>query len=244
MIRRIRGDDAGTTIVELAVTMLIMSIVAVATLTLVIGFERSNAQNMARQDQIDEVRTAVLHVSTTLRSAVAPSQLPECSDGSCPDDAFIEASGYLMRFYANLDNPDGSVGPSRVEYYLDGTTLMQAVQVPDSAVPGPSGFQYCDARADGASAACAARLTEMPLAFNVVQDASTPLFSYYKQGAVEMVPASGGSLTAAELANVLSVDVHVVSQVAQAEKADPTEVVQRVTLPNSQILIRQNEEDS
>lgn len=237
--------DAGFSLTELMVSMFITSLVIVTTVALTITFQRTNAQNFSRQEQIDTARSAVEAMSKAVRTAVKPAQL-SCSTCTVDPEAFLEASGVSMRFYANLNNPGNSVGPSRVTYTLlttgpDAGNLVEKIQVPDSNVPTGAGYQYCDAEAVGASAVCKGRLTVRPVAFGVVNDAASPIFRYYDQGGALMTPASGTSLSAAQLENILAVELLVTVQADNAVKAPPTSYIQYIMLPNAQAVIRLEE---
>jgi type II secretory pathway pseudopilin PulG len=235
-------DDRGTSLVELVVVMLILGLVVAATVALTIGFQRTTSQNITRQDQIDVARTAVERMSKTIRTAVKPSQLTSGCAG-CVADAFVKAEAYSVQFYANLDNQDNSVGPSRIIYTVptsgaDAGVLVEKVQRPDSNVPTATGYTYCDAEAVGATADCRSRLSTQQLAVGVVTNGANPLFSYYDPNGSVMTPAVGGSLAAGDLVNVLSIEIDVNIETPNVTRAGPTEYIQRVTLPNSQAVLR------
>lgn len=242
------GDDAGISLTELVVTMLVLSIVVIATTSLTIGFSRTNAENMSRQEQIDTARSAVESMSRTIRAAIKPSQLTGCGAG-CTEDAFLVGSATAVRFYANVDNSGNSVGPSRVAYELSTTgatagQLIESIQVPDSPTPTVSGYQYCNATAPSASEACKARLKTRPVAFGVQAGDAAPIFKYYDASGTRMTPPTSGSLTNSELARVLSVEMVVTVQAQNATRAVPTTYIQRIMLPNAQAVIRQGEEET
>ncbi len=241
-----RGDD-GTSLAELLVTMIIFGIVVIATASLTIGFQRSNAQNLSRQNQIDDARSAIQAMSKTLTSSVKPAQLPACASATCPEEAFIYASDFGVKFYANLNNAGNVVGPSRVEYQVVTTgpnagQLIESIQTPDSNTPGPSGsYEYCDATIVGASATCKAHLRSQPIAFHIVAGSGAPLFQYFDQTGTAYVPPVGGSLSSAQMSHMLSVQLDVRSMAA-TQTSGATEYIQRVTLPNAAALIRQLQE--
>lgn len=241
-MRRLRtgARDAGTTMTELVVTMFILSLVVVATMTLTIGFERTTAENVKRQDQIDAGRVAVERMTRNLRVAVKPSQL-SASCAGCTADAFVSGNRFAVQFYANLDNANGAVGPSRVTYTV-GTVngvagvLQEKLQVPDSAVPSTSGWSYCNAEAPTATAACKARLKVRRLATGVMTTGA-PLFSYFDENGAAMTPASSG-LSAENLQRVLAIELTVEVGSPGAIRPDSTTYVQRVLLSNSYALLR------
>lgn len=240
------GPDAGTSLTELAITMMIMGVVIAATAMLVIGAQRTNTQTMNRVDQIQEARNGVERMSRTLRASVMPSQLLSSCAG-CTEDAFIEGAAYEVQFYSNIDNPGNTVGPSRVTYEITETApgvgdLVQTVQVPNSPVPTATGYAYCNPVTD-TSAACQARVTRQVVARDVLVDASRPMFTYYDLNGAQLVP-SAGTLTADQLRLVLAIEVRIEVQKQASSQALPTEYIQRIMLPNAQAIIRAGEEET
>jgi len=232
--------DGGFSLTELMVTMFIMGIVVAATVSLTIGFERTNAENVSRQDQIDTTRTAVEAMSKSLRTAVKPAQLTSNCSG-CIEDAFLQGTDYSVQFYANLNNPMNSIGPSRVTYTLVTTgptagQIIETVQTPSPpGVVTGTGYQYCADVSASASAVCQASFSTRPVAFGALATTGTPMFKYYDASGGRMtLPLSGD-----QLAHVLSIEIVVTVQSTNATKPHPTTYVQRVTLPNAQAVIRE-----
>ena len=97
---------AGMTLVELMVVMIVSSIIAVLTVTLVIGVMRTNSRNVVRQDQVDAARVAVESMGKTLRASVKPSQLSSGCGRQSP-----AAAMYGIRFIPSnfLISPDGVI---------------------------------------------------------------------------------------------------------------------------------------
>ncbi|WP_426592051.1 prepilin-type N-terminal cleavage/methylation domain-containing protein [Cellulomonas sp. McL0617] len=248
-IRRRLGDrDRGTSLVEMLMTMIIFGIVIAATASLTIGFARTNGQSVSRQDQIDVARTTVETVSKKLRTAVMPSQLTSTCT-LCTQDAFVVGKDYSVQFYANINNPGNTVGPSRVTYAITATgtgvgTLVEKVQTPDSNVPTSSGYVYCDAEASGATSLCKARLNTQTLARGVQTATGTPMFAYYDGAGTRLLPASGASLSATDLSHVLAIELTVTVQAQNTTRVRPTTYIQRLTLPNAQAILRQEDDGS
>ncbi|HEY0118357.1 MAG TPA: hypothetical protein VGC04_06235 [Cellulomonas sp.] len=234
------------TLTELAVVMLILGIIVAATATLSIGFTRTNAQNTSRQTQIDDARQGVERISETLRTAVKPSQLLSTCTGCGDVDAFMQGADLSVQFYANIDNPGNSVGPSRTTYTVatsgaDAGVLVEKLQTPESAQPGNSGYQYCDAEATNASSECKGHLKVRRIAAGVQTNA--PIFKYYDASGARLDTSSGG-LVEGDLEKVLSIEVVLTVQSTDVTKPDPTTYIQRITLPNAEAVLRQDQEDN
>jgi prepilin-type N-terminal cleavage/methylation domain-containing protein len=233
-IRRL-GADAGMSLTELLVTMFITSILIAGTATLVVGVSRTNGANIDRTDQVDTARVGVERMVQALRTSVMQSQLG-CS--GCTADAFIQGADYGAQFYANINNAGGTVGPSKVTYRIVTTgtgtgDLRQTIQRPDSATPSPTlGFQYTNT----------ANIVDTVIARGVRTDTGAPMFAYFDGASARLVPTSG-ALTAAQLKNVLAIEVQLTVQ-TPSQRARPTTYVQRLLLPNAEAVIRQNEETS
>lgn len=237
-----RRVDEGLSLVELAVTMMIMGIVVATTATLVIGAQRTNSQTIARLDQVESARTAVERMSRTLRASVMPSQLLQSCAG-CTEDAFIRGADFGVQFYANINNPGNTVGPSRVTYDVIETTpgvadLVQTIQIPSSRIP--TGYHYCNPAVD-TTPKCLSEVKRITVARNLLTTSGFPMLTYYDQGGVQLVP-SAGVLTAAQLGAVLSIELRVTVQQQVSYRAQPTTYIQRIMLPNAQAVIRQGEE--
>jgi type II secretory pathway pseudopilin PulG len=247
-----RDREAGTSLAELLVSMLILGVIVIAVATIAIGFQRSTGQIAARQDQVDGARTASERMAKVMRTAVKPSSLMNCTAAACSDiDAFLAATPTTMKFYANLNNPKNAVGPSQVSYTVatsgvDAGKLIERVQTPDSATPDTAiGYTYCDATLATATPDCKLRLKVQTLATGVVVDSTHTLFSYFSDtdSVNAMVPAgAGSSLTAAQIDQVLSVELRPTVQSTSNTKPKPTTYIQRILLPNQQAVLRTDEE--
>lgn len=232
--------DAGLTLVELMVATAITGLVAILTTTLVIGVQRTNQENVLRQDQVDHARVAVEAMSRTLRSAVKPSQVTRACSVGCEDiEAFQQGSRFRVQFYANVDNENNAVGPRRVTYEVPLTgaeagTLVETVQRPNAADPSNGIYQYCTPGSSG----CADRIATRTLARDVVTS-SRALLRYFDAAGTELVPPANGSLTAAQLRSVLSVELTVIVESAEGGvRPKPTTYIQRILMPNAQAVIK------
>jgi len=245
--RRRAQDDSGLTLVELIVSMMIFAVVVAGTLQLSIGLEHSTAENISRQDQVDEGRVATEAMTKNLRTAVIPSQLTNSCTDLCAA-SFVQGQAYSVQFYANVNNAGNQVGPSRVSYTLStsGSTagqLTEKIQVPDTNVAGSSGYVYCDAEASGATPECKARLRTMIIARGVRSDTGVPIFQYYDTDGNILTPrAANNALSADDLAKVFAIEITLTTASVHVTKAGSTTYIQRVTLPNSNAVMRSDKD--
>lgn len=247
------SPDAGTTLVELITVMFVLSIVVATLATLAIGFTRTNAENVSRQTSLDDARGAVERMSETLRTAVKPSQLISVCSETCSEvDAFMAGTDFSVQFYANIDNPGNTVGPSRITYTLptsgsDAGVLTETVLTPEDVVPatpvvdpGTDGYVYCNPLATGATEECKSHYQTRRLSIGVL--GAKPVFAYYDRYGARLT-VTGTGLTSSQLDDVLAIELTVSVQSTTVTKANPTTYIQRITLPNAQAVLRQGEDE-
>ena len=232
LLRRMRRSDDGVTLTELIVTMVVLGVLVSATVLMVSASMRVSSGNKERLDQSNTATIAMQRVSRTLRTAVLQSQLTTtCTLAICTESAFLKGTPTSVQFYADVDNPKNTVGPSRVTYDVTGGVLTETVQKPDSPIPDASGYRYC---APGAG--CQIRTTV--LATDV--SSTTPIFSFYTAlDAVNAITlATGAQLTADQLKSVDSIDVSLNVQRAGGANVAGASMIQRVALPNADSVVR------
>jgi prepilin-type N-terminal cleavage/methylation domain-containing protein len=219
---RSTGGDGGFTLTEMLVTISILGVVLAGVQTALIMTQRSVSDQAIRVDQVQEGRQAIESVTKNLRTAVLPSQLNgTCT--SCNLAAFIQGTTTSVQFYANVNNVDNIVGPSRVTYAVNASNqLIETVQAPNAHAATDFNYQYCTPGTGG----CVVR--SRVLARNVVP--GTQLFTYYDITGVSLGTAT---LDATKLALVDSVDVIISLQSSSASRIPPTTFTSRVNLPNA-----------
>jgi type II secretory pathway component PulJ len=228
-MRNTQRRESGSTLVELSVAMLIFSVLLVACATLYLGSLRSASATQGRLDEINDGRIAISAMGRSLRTAILPSQLYDTA--STETAAFIEATPVSIRFYANIDNPGNSVGPSKVTYAIVDGELRETVQQPNPPTATSKAFIYCTP-----GPTCPTR--NKVLARGVVSSGA-PIFSYYDQLGTRL---TGDSLTAAQLEIVDSVDVAVTVQKPRVAGGGSTYAL-RIALPNHDAVVRAENED-
>lgn len=203
------GDDRGTTLVELVVTMVIFAVLMSSVATLTLGIQRTDRGTVARVDRTADAWIALRTMSRSISRAVVPTAL-----GGSSSTAVVTAGPTALTFFAHLDDPDGSRGPTRVEYAVVDGILTQTLRIPKDGTRDT----YC---ADGdASTACAGRVSTTVLGREVRSTAADPLFVYRDTaGEVTTTPAQ-----------VRSVDVALV--LGTAGSGTTTRLVDHLTLDN------------
>lgn len=232
LLRRIRRTDDGVTLTELLVTMVVLGVLVSATVLMVNASMRVSSANKERLDQSNSATIAMQRVSRTLRTAVLQSQLTTtCTLAICTESAFLKGTPTSVQFYADVDNPKNSVGPSRVTYDVTGGVLTETLQKPDSPTPDAAGYHYCTP-----GPGCAIRTTVLA---TDVQSAAA-IFSFYTAAdPVNAIALSMGSqLTATQLKAVDSIDVSLNVQRAGGANVAGASMVQRVALPNADSVVR------
>jgi prepilin-type N-terminal cleavage/methylation domain-containing protein len=227
-LSRHRRNDAGFTLAELLVSMLVLGILLTAVSGLFFANLKSTQTTSVRLKQTNQARTAMESISRILRTAVLPSSLASCTNCGATA-AFIQGSASKVSFYANIDNGGNVVGPSQVVFDVDAAgTLTQTVQPPD---PGSAAVGYTWTTCTVGAPGCLMRRTVLATG---VQTSGQPVFTYYAFGS--QTPMSG-DLTATQLANVDAVDIQVTTKLPGASGAGPVTFVQRVSLPNVDTVI-------
>jgi hypothetical protein len=228
----VRGD-AGVTLAEMSVTMLVLGMLIAALGAMVISGERITSGVKERLDQSNASTIAMQRMSRNLRTAVLQSQLTTaCIISACTDSAFLVGSPTQVSFYADVDNPKNTVGPSRVTYTVTAGSLVETVQKPDSPVPDATGYHYCNI----GDAGCTVRTTTLATGVQT----GTPVFAYYTAAAptTAMTMGSGGVLSAAQLKTVDSIDITLQVLMPGGATVAGATMVQRVALPNADSVVR------
>jgi type II secretory pathway pseudopilin PulG len=212
-----RSADAGFSILETLVAMVVGMVVMGAATTMFTASLRANTTTTARVEATNTARVAIAEVSRTLRTAIRPVQL---GDLASTEPAVLEATGTRLRFYANIDNATEAVGPTRVTYDMSGGTLVQTLQRPTMPVSPATAFTYCDDT-----------LPSCPVQRSVLASGlkATSAFSYVAtDGTTLAAPATG--MTAASRALVNGVDVSIA--LTGSGTSGATTVLTRVQLVN------------
>ncbi len=227
--RLLERPESGTTIAEISVAMGVFSILLIACGTLYTTSIRTVASTNARLVETQDAKIAISAMSRSLRTAILPSQLYDTS--STEQAAFIEATPNSIRFYANIDNPNNTVGPTKVTYAVTNGVLTQTSQQPLPRVGVSRAFIYCTP-----GPGC---VTKTKVLARGVVTSTAPLFRYYDALGGQL---TGASLTADQLEVVDAVDVSVTVAQKKTRFSDGTTYALRVALPNHDAVVRAENE--
>lgn len=219
LLRR-HGREGGMTLVELIVTVSLMSTVVAVVAGGMITATRLMGDNRLRLQEVADNKVAMEAITKTLRTAVEPRLLGSSSEAA----AFIQGDAAKVAFYASQSSmvaPTGNTptryGPVRVTYTVTSGELVETYQLPDLHLPSDYDFTYCTPGSTG----CEVR--SRTLARNIT---NATVFTYYGQSQGTLaVP-----LSAANLESVDSIDIVLTSQTGTDE---PSTVVSRVSLVNA-----------
>jgi prepilin-type N-terminal cleavage/methylation domain-containing protein len=238
-----RRDD-GLTLIEMIVSMVIMSVLLGAVSTIFLATTKAVNANRHRMSQANSARVAIESVARALRQAVLPSQ--DVANGTCVTvdgggtclSAFIQGTPTSLQFYSNVDNPvlhatsgTNNSGPRKVSYSIDAANnLVQVIQQPDTHAWDNYNWTY------SSCATVPANCRQSVLAANITQVGGDPLFTYYQSG----TKLTGSTFDADALKRVNSVDIELsVQEDGRSSGSAPTTYIQRVALQNVDTYISQ-----
>jgi type II secretory pathway pseudopilin PulG len=192
-----RRDDAGLSLVELTISMMIVSVLAIAIGGVTITSFRALRIAQVRVSTAADARVAMEAISRNLRVAVTPVGQPS---------AIMKGDVGEVRFYALLSRTtpgNTTPAPTFVEYYRQNNCVMED-ETPASG-PGPV-YTWPPG---GRTSRCLVRTTQVPTS-------AAPLFSYYDSSQLQSngssatpltVPTDGNGLTPTQRVSVVSVGV-------------------------------------
>jgi prepilin-type N-terminal cleavage/methylation domain-containing protein len=229
LARTLRRSDDGFTLAEMLCVISVLGIVSALAFGALIQSQTMVRGSANRLDQTQQAKAAVESMSKTLRTAVLPSQV----NGANPDvAAFLQADWNKVSFYGNLNNQGDTSGPSKLSYELRSNgDLVETIQ-PSIGQDSSGIWQYCTVGSPG----CLVKTRTV--ARKLVYNSTKPVFVYYS---VAQPSGMTTPLTAASLPSVNSVDLQV--SVKAGKDVPASTVVTRVSLPNANALINNDDDD-
>jgi prepilin-type N-terminal cleavage/methylation domain-containing protein len=140
--RRLRGmRQEGFTLVELLVTVVLVSVLGVATLLIFSSLSGVfNTQGVRIQNQ-DDARTAVNQIARYIRMATSSAD-----NMTTQSDAIASALPLEVQFYCDIDS---DARAEKVRYYLEGTTLRMQTAEPEWVSGSNPHYEYPAYNTDG-----------------------------------------------------------------------------------------------
>jgi prepilin-type N-terminal cleavage/methylation domain-containing protein len=227
--RRDEPRDAGVSLVEVMVAMLLLGILlTVVTAVAVLGMRTSTGLQV-RLDNSTQGDRGMAATSKALRTAVLPSQLDDAACTNCTETAIVQATPTRVTFYANLHNEGEGPSLMTLDVVEDpdhpGTAVLRQTRIPPTRHTDGS-YSFCSAT----DPACPVDVRA--LARGLVWP-TAPLFAYYD---FDGLPIGSTAVTTDQLPRISSVDVSITVQSAPAGTDVPTATtLQRVRLPNADI---------
>jgi prepilin-type N-terminal cleavage/methylation domain-containing protein len=221
--------DAGLTLPELLVAMSLTGVLLAALASLFLGATKTTHGTQNRLEEINDGRVAISIMGRAMRTAILPNQLFDST--STETSAFISATPTSLRFYANIDNPANTVGPTKVAYQVAGGVLTQVTQTPNVFDADNPVYVYC---VPGPGCPTKTKV----LSRDVLT--SSAIFRYYDSLGNELV---GSPLTDDQLDAVDSVDISVTVSKSGSGGGGSTFAL-RVAMPNHDAVQRLNDEEA
>jgi type II secretory pathway pseudopilin PulG len=200
-------DEAGFTIVETMVVVVMLAIVLGVMYKGMDNISASTAGTEERLVNLEEARVMMATVTKDLRTAARPN----------PNAAPFElANARELIFYANLGSTSG---PSKVHIYIDGENrIIEAVTQPDAgSAPNYTYTGPASVRAVGSY---------------VVPNTQIFTYQYFNETTSSFVDLSSLPLSEADRKLVESIEVRISIRKSSTAATPPTTLVNRVRLPN------------
>jgi hypothetical protein len=225
-LRSRAAGDAGITLVEVSVTMVLGALVLTLIGSLFMSSLRQNRTVTARTMATADARIALEGLTRDLRVAIAPN-------ASTP--AMIFAGPRQVTFYASRGPSTATTDPrpSKVDYQIDTGAACLRRTITTAAVAGNGTVSW---PAANARSTCLAR--------GVFNAGSAQLFTYWpwsKTGtpAPTAFPMSGGQVSAASLDDIASVQITLTNADTANPAVKPVRLTDQVSLMNVIETIKQ-----
>lgn len=213
-----RRRDDGMTLLELVVAMGISSILIALIVTMFVGTTRSFSDQEGAVANSRLASTAMNEVTRILR---AGTEIPVYGT-SVNDPVFTYAGAEKIVMHSFID-AESSSDPAPLKVQFARNAANELVETRWTAYHDH--VTYWKFNATSTYARTIARSLLPPAA-------ATPLFRYYDKSGGVLTPASGASLTAAQIRNIASVQVTMQVQSDESGRVAPVAIQNMVGLPN------------
>ena len=173
MLRHKNNTARAMSLIEVLVTLAVVSLIMVSASNSVLALYKTNNTGTRALTQISSARSALTTLMTDVRS------IAYGNDGSYP---IVSMSAYALTFFSNIPN---GTGATRFQYQINGTTLSRS-QVSAGTPPTYSG----------------APMSESLATYVQNTTDSIPLFRYYDSSGVEITDMSRVTAVASVLISI------------------------------------------
>lgn len=220
-----RGDETGFTLPELMVSMFLIAVIGAVVAGFVTMFSTTFTQERARLDSANVAAVGMNEMTRVVRAAV-PIKNDYAVSGTGFDPAFVYAGAERVTLNAALDTTTALMRPIQVTFSLSSQRVLTETRVtPRAGGAGEAQWVFSGAGTTTSSKAIARTILS--------STGSEPsLFRYYDTNDVQLVPPAGGSLSAADMARIATVEVYLKVQADPTSRADPVILINQVGLPN------------
>jgi type II secretory pathway pseudopilin PulG len=208
-----RGSQSGISLVELLITMVILSVVTTMLVGAWISLQRAYAFTAAKNNATAQSRDAIDRVSSEIRAAQGVTYSPSPSPSTSTPFVVGGASPYVcdandITFYSAYNNADAALQSGQ---YGRQTLLLTSIWL-DTSGTKPQKTLYWQRDTNG-SGTLDSGDRKVKLANNVVNTASAinkPIFTYnVLDSSGNLTPAT--SLTASNVASLVTVQINVIT---------------------------------
>jgi len=210
---RLYGEDAGFTLAELLVTMMLLGLFTSITLATVLQTSRAVTQESTRLDSLGIATVAMNDLTKTIRAA---AEIQVAGTANLP--AFAAVGPESMTLYANL----GPV-PSKIAYTIDGSREL----IKQRTEADPSSRPYWTFPTTA---------TTTTVARKIPSATTPPLFTYYDGDGNVVAPT--GSTDPAVLLTIESVSISLTVQANGIAGVPAVTIQNKVAMPNLGIAKR------
>ena len=205
--------DAGVSLAELLVAMMVFAILIAITGGFMVSASRASSQTQSIDSATRVATNGMTAVTRTLRAATENPVKGQ----TLPDAAFPQATANAVTVYAYVNLASSDATPVMVQYYLDGTALKEKTW---PGVVSTDGFWTFGTTPK-------TRTVASPLV------TGTDLFAYVDADGAT-ISLAAGAVPAAKIASIAAVRVRVQAGTANTPAASTT-LVNTVGLPNLDI---------
>jgi type II secretory pathway pseudopilin PulG len=219
VIRRIPAQsDSGISLVELLVTMFILSILGTVVVTFFASFTQTFTRERAASDSANIAAVGMNELTRVIRSGTEI----EVQGQVLNNPVFLLAGNEDVTLYSFLDTDAASPTPVKVRFYVDTNRVLKETRWSSTIVNG----KYFSFNTSPDSTRSVARL----ITTGPVNGLS--LFTYYAADGTVIAPPATGSFSTDQLRAIASVRVTLSVQADPTRRADPVVLQNAVGIPN------------